>query len=159
MHLNSSLHTVVKTRRHFVISATALEIWSSISTILPSLCAHTYSNLIGCCCMRVMKHNVMKSWTNKSILPYDPEIKHLSLTTWCYKGNDTHTIIKQRTIKMEAWHKENDAIAMCISHLKSLIHKKAFPTILILSEQQTAAVVPKDLWAHQCCIIALTRKD
>lgn len=45
------------------------------------------------------------------------------------RKSDTRTLIKLRTTKTEA----------------SLIHKKAFPTVLILYEQQTAAVVPKDL--------------
>lgn len=49
MHLNSSLHPVIKPGRHFVVTAAALEIWSVISTTLASVCVHAYRNLIGCC--------------------------------------------------------------------------------------------------------------
>lgn len=52
MHLNSSLHPVIKPGRHFVVTAAALEIWSVISTTLASVCVHAYRNLIGCSCER-----------------------------------------------------------------------------------------------------------
>lgn len=76
---------------------------------------------------------------------------------------EPRTQIKQHTITMDASDQTRNAGSPPISaHLMlPIIHSwKAFSSVPTLSEQQipqTAAVVPKDLWAHQCCIIALTR--
>lgn len=104
MHLNSSLHQVRQTaNRPFVVFATALEIWSFISAILPSLLfTHTHRNQIGCCCKSdtplSFQINFQLMEQQERSFASDPRIKHLNIEAWILNRtsqNMTHTLIKQ----------------------------------------------------------------
>lgn len=153
MHLNSSLHQAIKTtRRPFVVSVTALEIWSFISTSLPSLLhPHIQTCTMGCCCKSYISLYFQKLWSayeatwRIQFLFWSEASQYRGVTLLNLTSKSmTHTPIKTRRYPKKWWYFPN----LCfILHWNSLIHKKHFPAFWLFLNKQ----LKQQLWRLKTC--------